>query len=318
MSTQGLAQLYTQSFSTNLRLRLQQRGSRLRGLVMEGAHVGKEASPVDYMAATQTKAVQGRFQPIEFTDNDYQRRWVLPQSRDLAQPFDTFDKLKTLEDPQSQAVQNGSNAMGRDWDDALIAAAFATATIGSSTDGTSTTTETFSTASYGISEKFGDGSTAVGMTVDKMIEAVRIFEHNHVDIEDMEGEPRTLVIGSTQRSNLLKLTEVVSREFNDRPALVDGQVVKFLGWNIKGSERLKFGTGIGGSSNTRQCIAFVKSGIYLGIWQDMYWDVYRDKRLQGHPWIVYGMHTFGATRLEPGRLLRIDCANDSVGNDITA
>ena len=100
MSATGLVQLFTESFSTNLRLRLQQKGSRLRGKVMEGFHVGKQASPVDYMAAIQTKAVQGRFQPIEFTDNDYQRRWVVPASKDLAQPFDTFDKLKTIEDPQ--------------------------------------------------------------------------------------------------------------------------------------------------------------------------------------------------------------------------
>jgi len=316
MSTTGLTQLYTESFSTNLRLRLQQKGSRLRSTVMEGFHVGKQASPVDYMAAIQTKAVQGRFQPIEATDNDYQRRWVVPASKDVSQLFDTFDKLKTIEDPQSQAVVNASNAMGRDWDDVLIANAFAVATI-SNVDGTSLTTESFSTSSYGISEKFGDGSTAVGMTVDKLIEAIRIFEHSHVDIEDQENEARTLIIGSTQRSNMLKLTEVVSREFNDRPVLQNGQLISFLGWGIKGSERLNYGTGIGSSSNTRQCIAYVKSGLYLGIWQDVTFDVDRRKDLQGLPWQVYGMHTFGASRLEPGRLLRIDCANDSVGADIT-
>ncbi len=316
MSSTGLVQLYTESFSTNLRLRLQQKGSRLRGKVMEGFHVGKQASPVDYMAAIQTKAVQGRFQPVEFTDNDYQRRWVVPASKDLAQPFDTFDKLKTIEDPQSQAVVNASHAFGRDWDDALIANAFATATI-SNVDGTTLTTESFSTSSYGISEKFGDGATAVGMTVDKLIEAVRIFRHNHVDIEDQENEERSLVIGSTQEGNMLKLTEVVSREYNDRPVLVEGKIVRFLGWNIYVSERLNYGTGIGSTANTRQCIAFVKSGLYLGIWQDMFHDVDRRKDLQGHPWQVYSMHTFGATRLEPGRLLRVDCANDSIGADIT-
>lgn len=316
MSTTGLTQLYTESFSTNLRLKLQQRGSRLRGKVMEGFHVGRQASPVDYMAAVQTKGVQGRFGAIEFADNDYERRWVLPTSKDLAQPFDTFDKLKTIEDPQSQAVGNAANAVGRDWDDVLIAAAFATASI-SNTDGTTLTTENFSTSSYGISEKFGDGSTPVGMTVDKLIEALRIFRHNHVDIEDQENEARTLIIGSTQESNMLKLTEVVSTEYNDRPVLVDGRITRFLGWDLTVSERLNYGAGIGSTANTRQCIAFVKSGLYLGIWQDMMHDVSQRKDLQGHPWQVYTMHTFGATRLEKGRLLRIDCANDSVGGDIT-
>lgn len=316
MSTNGTAQLQTIQFTTNLQLKLQQKGSRLRGKTMEGFHVGKEAAPVDYMAPVSSRAVTGRFQPIVPVDQDFVRRFVVPQSKDLPQLFDTFDKLRQIEDPQSQAVTNAAYAIGRDWDDALINAAFAAANI-SNTDGTTLTTETFSTSSFGISEKFGDGSTAVGMTVDKLIEAIRIFRHNHVDVDDQVNEERSLAIGSKQESDMLKLTEVVSTEYNDRPVLVDGQIKRFLGWNVFVSERLLYGSGIGGTSNCRECIAWVKSGMYLGIWQDMVHDVDRRKDLQGHPWQVYTMHTFGATRLEPGRLLRIDCANDSVGADIT-
>ncbi len=312
----GTVQLQTIQFSTNLRLRLQQRGSRLRGRVMEGTHVGKQASPVDYEGPIASRAVTGRFQPLVAVEDDFQRRWVMPNSRDITQRYDTFDKLKTLEDPQSNAVLQHANAVGRDWDDGLIAGAFADASI-STTDGTTLSTETFSTSLYGITEKFGDGSTAVGMTVEKLIEANRIFRHNHVDLEDLENESRTLICGSKQESDMLKLTEIVSNEFNDRPVLVNGKVTQFMGFDILFSERLGSGVGIGGSSNTRKCIVFVKSGLYLGMWQDMIHDVDRIKTLSGLPWQVYTMHTFGVTRLEPGRLLRLDCANDSTGADIT-
>lgn len=311
------AQLQTIQFTDNLRLKLQQRGSRLRGRVMEGNHAGsKQAQVVDYMAPTTSKPVTGRGSPIVHNDQDFQRRWVVPASREVPQLFDTFDKLKQIEDPQSQAVTNAANAMGRDWDDTLIAAAFADATISTADGGTTLTTESFSTTNYGVSEKFGDGSTAVGATVEKLIEANRIFRRYHVDLEDMEGEARTWIIASKQESDLLKLTEVVSREYNDRPVLVDGKVTRFMGYDLMFSERLGYGTGIGTTANCRKTIVFVKSGLYLGMWQDMFHDVSQRKDLQGLPWQVYSMHTFGATRLEPGRLLRIDCANDTYGADV--
>jgi hypothetical protein len=309
--SENLSKLYTTQFTANLQLNLQQQGSELRGLTMEGSHVGKQASPVQYMKPIRSRQPAGRFSPIERVDTDFQRRWVFPQERDIPQLIDNFDLVQTITDPKSQYVTNASYACGRDWDDALIAAAFATAYTGQ--DASALSSETFSTSSYGISEKFGNGSTAIGMTVEKFIEANRIFRHAHVD---MKGDPRTLVLGSQQEADLMGLTEVVSTEFNSRPVMAeDGTVTRFMGYNIRYSERLGFGTGIGSSSNCRKTIAFVRSGLYLGMWKDMTNDVDVRKDLTGHPWQLYTLHYFGAARLEPGRLLRIDCGNDSAGAD---
>lgn len=310
--SENLPKLYTESFTTNLRLNLQQMGSKLRGLVDEGSYVGKQAAVVDYMTAIQSRVPAGRFAPIGRVDSDFQRRWVVPQDRDLPQLFDSFDKLRTIQDPQSKAVTNATYAFGRDWDDAIISAAFATAIIGS-TDGVTTTTESFSTSSYGVSEKFGNGTTSIGITVEKLREVRRLFRRNHVDLE---METIQLVVGSQQENEMLGLAQVVSTEFNDRPVLVDGSVTRFVGQQIHVIERLQYGTGIGSSSNCRFGIAFVKSGLHLGIWQDAMHDVDRRKDLTGLPWQLYSMHSFGATRLEPGRVIRVDFGNDSVGADI--
>lgn len=300
--SENTPKLFQIAFSTNLQLVLQQKGSKLRSLVNSGTHTGsRQASPVDYMGAIRAAAPTGRFAPMNRTDADFLRRWVVPQDREVpAQLFDNFDKLRTLEDPQSQAVTNSAYAVGRDMDDIIISAAFADATISNNVDGTTLSTEQFNTTNFKVADTFGNGATSIGLTIEKLIEARRIFRHYEVDLE---MEAPTLIVGSTQESDLLKLVQITSREFNDTPVLVDGRVTRVLGFNIVYSERLAYG------STIRKCIAFVKSGLYLGMWQDMQHDISQRKDLSGLPWQVYTSYALGATRLEPGRVLEIDCAD---------
>jgi hypothetical protein len=302
--SENLFKLWTTQFSTNLEMRLQQMGSKLRGKIREGFHVGKQASPVNYIAAVQLKAPAGRFAPKNRTDPDFQRRWVFPQDGEIDQLIDSFDELKTIVDPKSQYVTGAAQAVGRAWDDAIIAAAFANAQIGQDAGGLSA--ETFSTALYGISDTFGS-TTSSGLTVAKIIEAKRVFRHNHVDLDT---ETAFMVIGSKQESDLLNQVQVVSSEFNDKPVLVDGKVTRFLGFDIVMSERLTV------TANKRQVIFGVNSGMYLGMWKDLTNSVSKRNDLSGEPYDLYTNTSYGATRLEPGRLLQVLCA-DTTGADIT-
>lgn len=311
MADQGLYQLYTTQFSTVLELKLQQMGSKLRGKVREGSHVGKMASPVNQVGAIQLKAPAGRFSPIQRTQTDYTRRWVFPQDGEIAQLIDSFDELKAIVDPKSTLSDNAAMAVGRAWDDSIIANAFATSQTGQ--DAASLVAETFNAsttvgnAGFAVVDTFGAGATSVGLTVAKLIEAKRTFRHYHVDV-DMDS--LCLVIGSTQEADLLKQVQVVSTEFNDKPVLVDGKITRFLGFDIVVSERLAV------ASNIRKCVAFAKSGMYLGIWRDMSNVASQRNDLSGHPYQVYTMVSFGATRTQPGKVLQIQCA-DSTGADIT-
>lgn len=303
--SENLYTLYTTQFATNLALKLQQKGSKLRGKVMEGFHVGKQAAPIQYMGAIQLKAPAGRFAPKNRSDADFTRRWVFPQDGEIDQLIDSFDELKTIVDPKSQYVTNAANAVGRGWDDSIIAAATAAASTGTDVNGLSS--ENFDTTKFRIADTFG-ASAAVGLTVAKLIEARRIFRKYHVDIDE---EEMTLVIGSKQEADLLSQVEFVSKEFNDKPVLVDGKVTRFLGFNIVVMERLPTYT-----TNTRGVLAFVKSGMYLGIWKDTSNRVSIRNDLSGEPYDLYTSVSYGATRLEPGRLLQIACL-DSTGADIT-
>ena len=305
--SENLFKLFTTQFSTNLELKLQQMGSKLRGKVREGFHVGKQASPINQVGAIQLKAPAGRFAPKNRTNADFTRRWVFPTDGEIDQLIDSFDELKTIVDPKSMYTENAAMAVGRAWDDSLIAAAFGTAQIGQDAGGLSAETWASFSSAYVVSDTFGSTASA-GLTVAKLIETKRIFRHNHVDIEN---DPLTLVIGSQQESDLLNQTEVVSTEFNERPVLVDGRVVRFLGFDIVVSERLSPGT-----NSLRQCIAFAKSGMYLGMWKDTTNRVSIRNDLSGEPYDLYTSTSFGSTRTSPGKVIQV-LAADTTGADIT-
>ena len=301
----GLVNLFTTQFSTNLELLLQQMGSLLRGKIREGFHVGKMASPINQIGAISSQAPAGRFAPLQRVDANLVRRWVFPQERELPQLVDQFDEYQTIVDPKSMYAQNTAMAFGRDWDDAIIAAFFGTAQTGQ--DAANLTGETASTTTYGVSDTFGS-SASTGLTVAKIIEARRIMRHYHVDVDT---DPLSLLIGSKQESDLLQQVQVVSTEFADRPILTNGKLTQFLGFDIIVSERLSPGT-----ASLRQCYAWAKSGMYLGMWKDM--EVQMDRRidLSSQPWQIYAKHMYGATRTQLGKVIQI-LAADTTGADIT-
>lgn len=313
MAADGLYPLFTTQFSTILELKLQQLGSMLRGKVREGAHVGKMASPLQQVGAVTMKSPTGRYAPLARTDAEFTRRWVFPQDKEGAILIDTFDELKTIVDPKSQYAQDFAAAVGRSWDDAIITSAFATAQIGQDANGLSG--EQFDpNGTFTILDTFGtSGTTSVGLTVAKLIEARRILRHYHNDIQ---ADQMTLVIGSQQESELLNQVQVVSTEFNDRPVLTDGQLTRFLGFNIVVSERLATEVAVSSSATCRDVIVFVKSGLYLGVWKDMTNRISIRDGLSGQPYQLYTQTSFGATRTQPGKVLKILC-KDSTGADIT-
>lgn len=307
MSENLVAKLATTQFTTNLELKLQQKGSKLRGRVTEGFHVGKMASPINQMSAIQGAAPVGRFMPKGRTDADFTRRWVFPLDFELNQLIDSFDELKTIVDPQSQYVTNAANAVGRSWDDCIISAAFGTAQIGQDAGGLSTETWASFSSAYTVASTYGSGASASGLSVAKLIETKRILRKNQVDLE---SDPVTLIIGSQQESDLLNQVQVVSTEFNERPVLVDGIIRRFMGFDIVYSERLTT------TSNVRQIIAFAKSGMYLGVWKDTMNRASIRNDLSGEPWQLYTATSYGATRTQPGKVIQILCS-DTSGADIT-
>jgi hypothetical protein len=302
-------ELLTTQYTPAIELLLQQKVSKLRGLVDSGSHVGKQASPIQQLSAVEFKAPVGRYAPIQLQLGQWTRRWVFPTDRDLALPIDRFDLLKTIVDPQSGLSMAISAAANRFFDDLIIAAAFASASTG--VDSSALGTESWPASTFVVADTFDSAST-VGMTYAKVVEGRRILEHYQ---NDLDAEMVTMVVGSQQNSDMLKQVEVIDKMYNDKPVVESGKVQEILGTRIVRSERLSTTTV---SSNTvRECIMFVKSALYLAIWKEMELDVEQRKDITSLPWQLYAMISAGATRTQLGKIVQVN-AYDTTGSDPTA
>jgi len=292
----NLASLYGQEFSTNVALLLQQKDSKFSGAVMTGTHQGKQASPVDQVGAVNMSPVTSRFAEKVRTDAPVDRRWVVPQDFDLQQLVDTFDKLKVISDPRSVYVQNSIQAANRQKDDLIIAAFTATALTGE-TGGTSTSILAANTV--GVST----GGTTSGMNVAKLKKAYELLLSYDVDVD---SDPVYCAITAKQNTDLLNEIQVISADFKQeqKPQVVGGRVMSFLGINFIHSQRLVTGTD-DAAGTSRSCPLWVKSGMHLGMWADVKTDVREAKELKGNPWEVYLHMSMGATRIEEKKIVRV-------------
>ena len=79
------------------------------------------------------------------------------------------------------------------------------------------------------------------------------------------------------------------------------------------SERLPYNVG---AASQRGVLVYMKSGIHFGTWKDMESNIdYRDD-MAGRPWQIRNASMYGATRLQPGKIIQVLCA-DTTGGDIT-
>lgn len=292
----NLASLYGQEFSTNVALLLQQKESKFSGAVMTGTHQGKQASPVDQVGAVNMSPVTSRFAEKVRTDAPVDRRWVVPQDFDLQQLVDTFDKLKVISDPRSVYVQNSLQAANRQKDDLLIAAFTATALTGE-TGGTSTSILAGNTVSVST------GGTASGLNVAKLKKAYELLLSHDIDVD---SDPVYCAITAKQNTDLLNEIQVINADFKQeqKPQVVGGRVMSFLGINFLHSQRLVTGTD-DAAGTSRSLPLWCKSGMHLGVWADVKTDVREAKELKGNPWEVYLHMSMGATRIEEKKIVRI-------------
>lgn len=283
---------FTISFSTNISLKLQQMGSKLRGFVTEDAYVGKQGSPVNQYSSVKMNKVSSRFAPMQRVDAAADRRWVKPSDFDLPQLIDTFDKLKTIVDPESALVRNAVFAAGREIDIAILQATTGTAYTGEQ-GATSTSFNSGNTITVSI------GAANSRLNVQKLLKCKELMRSQFIDF-DMEEI--YLPLTAKDESALLSEIQIISNQFNggEKPVLQDGKLQRFLGMNFVYCEQTEATMAVG---TTRVDVpVWVKSGMHLGIWNDIQTDISRRNDIQGLPYQSYVMLSCGATRLEENKV----------------
>ncbi len=282
-------------FSDNVAILLQQKGSKLLGMYTTDTYRGKEVSPVDQVGSIVAKKRTARYEPMGHSQPPTARRWLRPGDWDI-EPIliDNIDKLRNINDPTGPFTTVGVYAMGRSRDDVIIDAFFADAITGE--EGELTTSFP---ASQQVDVAEG-AAAATGLNIAKLKKVQQMAIANEIDLE---VEPLVMLITSKQHTDLLNETQIQSKDFNEKPVLVDGMVTRFMGINFKLIERLKTN-----GSGHRRCPVWTPSGMHLGDWQNL--EVRIDPRpdLRGVPNQIYMAQTLGATRLEEKRVFEIPCA----------
>jgi len=279
---------FVNHYTSNVQMLLQQRGSKLRGFVGSSSYTGNDAKAVEQIGAVSAQLRTDRHGDTPLISTPHDARWCSPADYHWADLIDDQDKLRMLIDPQSPYAKNGAMAMGRKIDDILITAALGTSRTGQ----LGTTSTVFDTTNQRIA------SGSAGMTVAKLREARKILLANQVDVEQ---DPLCIVVTARQLDDLLATTQVTSSDFNTVKTLVQGDIDTFLGFKFIHCERL----GVNGSSE-RRVIAFAKSGLHLGIWNDITTRI-SERDDKAYSTQVYVKGTFGATRVEEGKVVEILC-----------
>ena len=279
---------FVQQYTTNVSLLLQQRGSKLRDAVTVGSYTGKAAKAVEQIGAVTAQARTSRHADTPLISTPHDARWVFPTDYEWADMIDDQDKLRMLIDPTSPYAVNGAYALGRAMDDLIITAALGTSMTGEN----GSTSTSFATATQQIAV----GGT--GLTIAKLRQARRILMGNEVDVA---MDPLYIAVTATQLDELLGTTEVTSSDYNTVKTLVSGDIDTFLGFKFIQCERLDTD-----GSGDRRCIAWAKSGMHLGMWNDITTKI-SERADKSYATQVYVKGTFGATRTEEKKVVEIIC-----------
>lgn len=300
------AELYVSKFNTNLRLLSQQSKDRFAPWVDTGSHNGKQASPVDQVAATEVQQRTARAQPKVITDIDNERRWVQPVSFSTHTIVDNFDKIRMNVSLDSKFLRSQMNAMNRKKERAMIDAFFATSQVGEEGDGTVTFAND------------GGGTVAVGstdLTFEKLIAAQQILYEGEVDLDDPE-EKIICAITPHQHSTLIAEEEINNADFVRGKTLFDkeGRLTNWFGIHFVMTNQLldtdgKRATpgGNPGAAAERFCPMWALSGMHSGIWDAPRGVIRQRFDMDDDPNEMSVYATFGATRLEGVKVVKIIC-----------
>jgi hypothetical protein len=133
------------------------------------------------------------------------------------------------------------------------------------------------------------------LTLGKLRRTREIFASNNVP----EDEEKIMVISPSALHSLLIQKEVTSGDFNNIRALVQGEVDYFMGFRFIVSNRLTVD-----SNSHRTCFAFARSGLELGIGQDVMARI-EERPDKSFSTYVYYCMSIGATRLEEEKVVEI-------------
>jgi hypothetical protein len=305
-----ITEAFVQQYSANVFHLSQQKGSRLRGLVRSEMQVGKSAF-YDRIGSVSAVKKIGRHTNTPQLDTPHSRRRVTLNDYEWADLIDKEDKIRMLNDPQSDYAMAAMWALGRSMDDEIIAALGGNSYAGE--DGSTT-------VAFPMAQRYAanNGATFTNLNTISLRGIKKMFDASDID----ESIPRHFAITSSQLHSLLGQLEVTNVDYASVKALVDGQVDSFMGFKFVRTERLpvvlasegldgnpadgSVAAGVSDLTGFRKCYAWAQDGALLAIGQDMMGKI--DPRPdKSYATQVYACMSLGATRMEEEKVVEVIC-----------
>lgn len=284
--SQQITEAFVQQFADNFLHVAQQTNSRLEPAVMVESGIVGMSKSINRLGqrTAQRRIVRHADTPIN--DQPHSTRYVDLFDWEDGDMIDDQDKIRLLVDPSSDYVKAIVNSLNRAKDDVLIAAMQGNARA--------------STGNIALpaGQKIAVGGT--GLTKAKMISARKLFRQNEADAE--AGEELFMAYGSSQLSDLLTDTSLTNTEVNTVLSLMSGSIpnATLMGFKMIPIERQPKVT------TTRYCYAWAKSGVTLGVGQEVKTRIGEDPG-KGFNVRLYAKMSIGAVRVEEEKVVEIAC-----------
>lgn len=280
---------------------LNQRPGKLWPLVgSTGSYSDKKAQIEDRFDDLLAQEKAGRNSDTINTDLSGERRWIVkPKTQNVSPLIDRDDAITTKLDLKSPAAVQTAKAIRRAQDSRWLQGYFGTAYTGE--DGA--TIVPFAAANIMAADE-GEAADS-GVTLNKLIAMQQLMMEADIDLEE---EMPIFIYTAAQLSDLLKIAQVQSRDFNPlaTQALQNGKVTSFMGFTFVPAQIGSNGAYPDAAALTvdgdlyRLNPVFVKSGLHAGIWTDFFGKV-SDRNDKNHSMQIYGETCVGVTRVNEAK-----------------
>ena len=284
-----ITEAFVKQYADNFLLMSQQKKSRLESCVRLESGIVGASKTVDAVGSSSAVKRTTRNGDSPLIKTPFYRRWIDLSDYEWGDLIDDQDKLKMMVDPTSQVVAVGVAALNRSKDDVIITA------LGGSAraldDGSSS-------IALPSAQKIAVGGT--GLTIAKLISAKELLTAAEAYNEDDPEDQLFIAVAARQISDLLNDDQLTSADYNTVKALVQGTVDTFMGFKFRRLQRLLK------PATTRFCYAWCKSGMVLGMGQDVTRTLAPRPDKSFTPY-AYAKMSLGAVRTEEEKVVEIAC-----------
>lgn len=279
--------VFVNAYNAMLHHLAEQRGSKLKGLFVEEQAKGEQHF-FDRVGSFSVGEILTVNSPIENQDSAMTRRMASLHAYDAGTLIHDIEKVKMLVDPTNDYVQKMMNAHGKNYDQVILNALLGTAATGK----TGTGSQAFDTVNQQIAHD------SKGLTVDKLLQGLRILESNDVD---MDANNVYLIVNARGKEDLLADAKFTSHDYQDMKALGGKSLPSFRGIKIVSSERIPAHT----AGSVYRGILCVDNALKVAKGIDPYVDISQRKDLKDQPYQIYTKQMFGAVRMEEALVVDI-------------